>query len=459
MKIRVTALLGSVLAAFAVAQDAPPSPGVEERLREQEARIRSLEEALQERRAAEEEAPAPDPEAAGDDAPPAADDAGGGTWDQEVELGLFFVRSRDRSHQLNLHARIMLDAKFDLAHDYFDDTFQVRRARFTIEGHVFDHVGFKLGLEFGRTSDADVRDAYIRLHPIEAVQLFAGQMILPFSTSRFTSSNYLKHPERPILVAQLSGSREIGFQLYGELADERVTYYLGIFNGNGQNVRIDDDDDKDLAARIEVRPLARLQLSAAYVFSPTNRAATGPADALTVGQEGSRFLDYDTGQNRRRGKRHRIDAGARLRWGPVEVKGEVLFDYQREVTPAAGRKRNLLTCSWFVDAAVVLTGEDSGDVVEPASPFYGPDGFGPGAFELALRYEDFQADPEVLRGGFATGSDRARSGTVTLIWIPVARLRWMLSYTGTAFDQPVLAPGGDSHRNDHVALLRMHFFF
>jgi phosphate-selective porin len=440
----------------ALAQDAPAD--LEQRLAEQEELIRKLAEEVDtlkhEHQSYAEEPLAVD---AAEDTPPPITSG----HDQGVELGLFYVRSADHAHEINLHARIMLDARFDVAKDYFDHTFQTRRARFTLEGHVFEHVGYKLGLEFGRSAAGNLRDAYIKFALSEEIQLWGGQMIVPFSTSRLISSNYMKHPERPIIVALLGGRRDVGAQFYGKLLEKRITYWLGIYNGTTQNIRQDNDDDFDLATRVEVRPVDGLQLSANYLFTPTNRSSFGPLDVRTVGNQASKFLDYDTLNTRRLGKRHRVGGGARFNWGPVEIKGEVNADYVRKVTSTTpgGVEKNLLTWSYFVDASVVLTGEENKDIVIPDSPFFGEDGFGTGAFELAARFEDFRADPDAIRQGFAAGTDKVKSGSVTFTWIPVERMRWMVSYTGSAFSDRVADPHGSFHRSDHVVTLRMHLFF
>lgn len=176
------------------------------------------------------------------------------SWTDKVRVGTFWIESADGDHRLALHARLHLDARFDLASDFFDDTFQVRRARVEVDGRVFRKVEYKLGLEFGRTQGANLRDAWIKLVPLEAVQLWAGQMLLPFSTERLTSSNVMKHPERPIIVADLLESRDIGVMLHGILLEGLLRYSAGIYNGNGQNQRVDNDDDKDLVGRLELLP-------------------------------------------------------------------------------------------------------------------------------------------------------------------------------------------------------------
>ncbi len=335
-------------------------------------------------------------------------------------------------------------------------------ARVDVSGRIYEHITFRLGLEFGRTSDADLRDAFVNVGFIEWAQLRAGQMIPPFSTERHTSSNTMKHPERPIIIGNVAENREVGLLLHGKLLDGLVTYYAGVYNGNGQNHAKDDDDGKGGVARLELAPLKGVLLAASYRYTPTNRVDShGPSDYHTVGNQLTTFLDYATGAggNRHLGHRERGTLDARVRWGWFELKGELVFDYFRDVLSSTGREANLMNWGWFVDAAWVLTGEESQDTIDPADPFWGEDGLGTGAFELALRYEEVHADPATIRGGFAVGARAVRATTATLTWIPVKRVRFMLSYTYSDFDAVVTAPDGDRRDDDHAVLGRIGLWF
>lgn len=388
----------------------------------------------------------------------AAPTSSASSWLEKVRVGQFWIESADGDHRLALHARLHLDARLDLASDFFDNTFQVRRARVEVDGRVFRKVEYKLGLEFGRTQGANLRDAWIKLVPIEAVQVWAGQMLLPFSTERLTSSNVMKHPERPIIVADLLDSRDIGVMLHGVLFEGALRYSAGIYNGNGQNQRVDNDDDKDLAGRLELLPVRWLQLSLNYALSPSNLDAGGPSDVHTVGDEASLFLDYDAA-NRRRGRRQRMGGGARLRAGPLQLASEWIGDLEEEVLAPTGARDDLLAWSVFVDGSVLLTGEDEADSIRPAKPLFGHGSLGPGAFELSLRYEHYRAQADVIREGFAVGTDRVDAGTGTLTWIPVEGVRAMASYTASVFDDAVLDRSGHARWVDHVMVLRLALWF
>jgi hypothetical protein len=245
---------------------------------------------------------------------------------------------------------------------------------------------------------------------------------------------------------------------HGTLFDQRLGYWFAIVNGNGENKASDDDDDKDFIGRVEVTPLPLLTLGVGYRYTPPNRKnLTGPGDVKTVGNQITTFLDYAAG-NRMFGHRDRGTIDAKVLLGPCMVSAEGMFDANQDVVSPKGARQDLLDWGWSVDASALLTGEDEADVIEPLSPFWGEHGLGHGAFEVGLRYEEFQADRATLRDGFAAGARVARSTTACLTWIPVKRVRLMLSYTYTNFDRTVRLAGVDDH-DDHVIVGRLALFF
>ncbi len=422
--------VAALTAPVAAAREEPPTAPLDERLRRLEDELERL--------------------GAGASSPPAGD--------APVKLGLFSIESADGSHRLELHGRLMLDGRFSARAD--DDGFQLRRGRFDVSGRLAEVFTFKLSLEFGRTSDADLRDAYLNLAVVDWLQLRAGQMLAPFSTEGLTSSNFMKFPERPIVVGSLADSREVGVLLHGRAFGGTLAYYAGVFNGNGQNRATDDDDRKDVALRLEVAPSTWLLLAASYRYTPANREGSrGPADVRTVGNQLTRFLDYDTTNNRHRGHRQRGSLDARVRLGSLEVKGEVLFDHWAGMVSGDRARADLLNWGWFVDASYVLTRERSQDTIDPACPFYGHGGFGPGAWEASVRYEEFHAAPDTLTGGFAVGARTTRATSLALTWIPVKRVRATLSYTYSDFDGLAVDAEGHRRADDHAVIVRLGLWF
>ncbi|MCO5165421.1 MAG: OprO/OprP family phosphate-selective porin [Planctomycetes bacterium] len=372
--------------------------------------------------------------------------------DHRLRLGLFFIEGN--GHRLELRGRIHLDGRFLAQRDRDDtsDTFLVRRARLEMQGVLWRRLEFELSGEFGKER-AELFEAYLNLRALPQLQLKVGQMRFPFGLTRTTSSNYLLHPERPVAMSRLVQGRDIGVMLHGLLLDGRLRWVLGAFNGVGANAA-DSDRDLDVAARLELRPVPPLLLGASFAYTPPERDGRGPRDVSTVGDEVTRFLDYD-GDNVRRGRRVRAGADARVRWGPLEVAVEAIVDRSYDVRNEDGLPDDLWAAGGAVDVAWLITGEERRNQVEPKRPLFSEGEWGPGAFEVAARFETFRADPDVLRRGFARGTDRMDSGTFTLSWYPWKAIRLMLSYTYSRFDDPVTVAPGDRLRDEHVVITRL----
>ncbi|MBL4846981.1 MAG: hypothetical protein JKY65_15790 [Planctomycetes bacterium] len=466
------ALLPFALAAQALAQDSTPET-LQERVSEQDETIRRLEERLDrlegKEQPAEEEPP--EEESAPEASPPAhaAEEAYEQPWTERIELGMFYILDKEKHWRIDVRGRLMTDGRFlpERGHDDFNNGFQVRRARIEFRAKVYERISFDLGIEAGRTSDADLRNAYVTLQVFDPLRIRVGQMLLPYSTERLTSSKFLRHPERSILVASMVGLRDIGVLVHGPLFDGLAYYGFGLFNGNGQNQKLDTDDDFDFAARFEFRPFTddTLRITTNYIYTPRDQTSAGPGDLRTVGNQFTKFLDYDSA-NRRRGRRHRAGGGILFSHGPFEVTSEVNFDYHEKVRSPTTTRSDLLNWAWFVGATWVITGEDlkqkhDGARVKPAAPLFDPStgAMGPGAFQLSVRYEDLTIDKRTIRQGFAVGTDRVRALASTLHWYPWTDVRFSFNYTYSNFDDGVFDSKGRRHKDDHAIVTRFAFWF
>jgi phosphate-selective porin len=120
----------------------------------------------------------------------------------------------------------------------------------------------------------------------------AGQFKAPFSSEYLTSDSQLDFVKRSQVTSNYSPKRQIGFQLRGNVVEDAVSVFAGMFNGNGINTT--NDDNKFMyVGRIVVTPAigenAKLSVAgnAAYneITSKTfegNRITAGGDLKLTV---------------------------------------------------------------------------------------------------------------------------------------------------------------------------------
>ncbi|MGB0678871.1 MAG: porin [Polyangiales bacterium] len=163
--------------------------------------------------------------------------------------GIRFGRSHD-DFAVQLRARMQLQGSLDVPED--DDVAlgaRIRRMRLVLGGHALHHlVTYYIQLGFARPDLEDgnrvpLRDAFLTFHLHRDANLRLGQMKVPFDRQRVTSSSRLQFVDRAGFVRVLNLDRDTGIQLYStDLLGlrERLSYQLGVFNGEGRN-RISSD--------------------------------------------------------------------------------------------------------------------------------------------------------------------------------------------------------------------------
>jgi phosphate-selective porin len=115
------------------------------------------------------------------------------------------------------------------------DTFAIRRARFGVQGTYGSQLDY--AFLFETASSLTIRDAYIDFKPWKAFKIMAGQYKVPFSMEVGTGDTNVEFAERSIntvLYPDAGGAfRAPGVDVHGDLAGERMQYWVGVFNGQG----------------------------------------------------------------------------------------------------------------------------------------------------------------------------------------------------------------------------------
>jgi phosphate-selective porin OprO/OprP len=161
----------------------------------------------------------------------------------------------DKSYVLKIRGLLQTDGRF-FFHDQAlqaNNTFLIRRFRPSLDGTLFSLVDFRMVPEFAGT--VTILDAYIDVHPWEWLRVRAGKMKGPVGLERLQSDADLPLLERA-LDQNLSSQRDVGVQLWGDVAGGIVHYVAGVFNGDPDNSAADVDINyaKDFAGRLFFRP-------------------------------------------------------------------------------------------------------------------------------------------------------------------------------------------------------------
>src|SRR5437764_1466362 len=145
------------------------------------------------------------------------------------------------------------------------DRFRLRRARINLTGDFAENFDFKVegdfensdGLNSSRTA-FEATDIFVNWHQFPEAQVKLGQWKAPFGLEQTTPDTTLYMIERSLPTGAITPERQIGVQLWGKpfasvWPDQKdlLTYYAGIFNGNGRNVSVNDNNNFMYVGRLE----------------------------------------------------------------------------------------------------------------------------------------------------------------------------------------------------------------
>ena len=166
-------------------------------------------------------------------------------------------------------------------------TFYLHRARVSLTGNVpQDNIDYRLQVDMA--GSPKICDLYFRYKPSAALNVQLGQFKIPFAIENDiygpTTVEFINYSYITTLLARnadrfdgiSAGGRDIGLQLYGGFGEAKgyntLSYNLGIFNGAGIN-KADNNDAKDVVARLIFKPSKGLSLSASWMSAATNYEA------------------------------------------------------------------------------------------------------------------------------------------------------------------------------------------
>jgi len=385
-----------------------------------------------------------------------------------LDHGRPFLRAADGNVRFDVGGRFQLD--FDAAEDgartltgaHLGSQFLVRRARLEVYGQFFQWIDLKIETDF--TDSQPLRDVYLdlRVYP-EFLRLRGGQFKVPFSLEELTSDLYIDFVERS-LINELAPSYDRGVMGYGSIKQGIVSYFLGGFNGTGQNTS-DNNGDKDIAARLVLAPwktsdnfwLKGFQIAGNFTWG--NESGLASAQGRTEARTPNRFVYFAA----QLAQGDRLRYGGDLAWlvGPAGVKFEydVQTNQRHGLGPQGSDLDKVTAKGWYVSGTYLLTGEDKqlSAQVHPTYPFAPIAGkWGPGAWEVGFRYADlsFSSDDPVnffngnltsIPGGGKTAENGAEALTLGVNWYPNAQTRLMLNSTTYWYDNGLGTPYSCPH--------------
>jgi len=147
-------------------------------------------------------------------------------------------------------------------------TFLFQRARIGILGSIPYDISYYVMAELSPVAGGPMLlDAFVSYAPVgKYFKVSMGQFKSPFGLEVNTPCFALHTIERSVVTNQLSTPlRELGLMFLGSFGKDRdiVSYKVAILNGTGIN-HLDDNNNKDIAARIVVAPIEWIKVGASY---------------------------------------------------------------------------------------------------------------------------------------------------------------------------------------------------
>lgn len=359
----------------------------------------------------------------------------------------FSFRSADGAYQLRLRGYVQFDGRF-----FFDDeerpandTFILRRVRPIFEGTVFKIFDFRIMPDFGGGTTV-LQDAYLDARFSPKIKVRAGKFKPPVGLERLQSGTDILFVERGF-PTNLVPNRDLGVQLFGDLAGGNVSWAAGVFNGvpDGGSGDLDSNDGKDYAARLFFQPFLAgngawkglgFGLAASTGDQEGTTASTGLAGYRTPGQQ--TFFSYRSdgtaaGTVIADGERFRLSPQGHLYRGPFGLLAE--YAVSRQEVRRADVSAELENTSWQVEGSWVFGGEPTFRAVSPKKPF-DREAKTWGAFEIKARYGRLEVDEDSFPvfANPASSAEAADEWGIGFNWYLNRNVRVYLDYERTEFE-------------------------
>jgi phosphate-selective porin OprO/OprP len=382
-----------------------------------------------------------------------------------ADTGGFTIKSNDGNFLLKIGADLQVDNRTFLGQgsQSFVDTALLRRVRPTFSGTVYKYVDYFFRPDFGQGQTV-IYDAYVELKYFDRAKVRVGKFKPPVGLERLQSDDDTNFVERG-LPTLLAPSRDIGYQISGDVVRRRVAYAVGVFNGVADNGLSDAavSNHRDYAGRIFLTPFQPDERNPLRGLGAGLGASTGNVDGEALpayksfGQ--NTFFTFASGVAEA-GHRTRLAPQAYYYLGPFGLLTE--YGLTEEGLQKGTVRRDIAFRAWQVQATFLLTGEAKGFTSPTPRKSFDPRNQGWGAVELAVRVGDFSTEQGIYNYGFAavTAAPRhAHEWVGGVNWYLNRLFRTSLDYGNTNFGGGATAAAGGNRPSERALILRFQVNF
>ena len=382
-----------------------------------------------------------------------------------VGSGGVTIRSNDENFVLKIGLDVQIDNRTFPGSSAvtLPDQILIRRARPSISGTVYKYVDFYIRPDFGQGTTV-LYEAYMQLNYFSRANLRVGKFKPPVGLERLQSDDDTSFIERG-LPTLLVPSRDIGYQVSGDIVKRRVSYTVGVFNGVPDNSLSDTSpsDHRDYAARIFLTPFLPDTLSPFNGLGFGIGASSGNDDGIalpsykTFGQ--NTFFSFASGVTAM-GHRTRLAPQGYYYKGPFGLFAE--YTLAEEGLQKGTVRRSVAFRAWQIQASYLLTGDKKGFATLTPRKNFDPRNHGWGAVELAVRTGDFSVERGFFDYGFGTVAAtprHAKEWVGGVNWYLNRALRISLDYGNTNFGGGSTAAAGGNRPTERALLERFQISF
>lgn len=335
------------------------------------------------------------------------------------------VASKDGSFSTKLGGRLQMDAAYfgEDGKQQGDGT-DIRRARLSLSGKMYDNWGFKLENDFTKSGIAGITDAYITYSGLANHKFTIGHFRDTVILQELNSDNDTQFMERALLSAFGQG-RHMG--LGSQYTGNGWTGAFGVFGDKASVDSGDSDEGWGVAARFTATPyrngndLIHLGIATDYRSLRSDnsvRFKTGPESHLG----GLALVDTGTGVDAILNAENFQITGLEAAFVNGGLNGQA--EYVRADVERNGLS-DLSFDGWYAQMGYVITGEQrtyKGNKfgrIKPKSIFGQG---GTGAWELVARYSTVDLTSKDIVGG------EQDNFTLGVNWYATPTIRFMANY-------------------------------
>ena len=360
----------------------------------------------------------------------------------KLDKGGIKLQSTEGEFSAKIGGRIQMDAAwYDEDGSEMGNGSEVRRARFYLQGKMFNDWGYKLQYDFVGTGRGGIRDAFLSYNGFDGVELKAGNFKNPFMLQEQTSSKYISFTERSLMDAFADG-RHLGVMV--STKHKYWTLAAGVFGNAVNTASAGKDEGWGVTGRgtyafiNEKTRVIHLGAAASYRGLGDKETARFKQQAETH-VSGINIVDTKTINN----VDNYLKVGAEF--AVIEKSFSFQSEYIRTIVEREAQA-NVHFEGWYAEAAYFLTGESrqyKKGKFGGISPQHvvGRDGLG--AWQIASRYSVIDLNDNTINGG------KAESFTLGVNWFPTSTLRFSANYVN------VLAIEGGVHDGETPSLVQL----